>query len=92
MRVSPIGGISGYSTSNNLESHYAREIDDPDIQLRIAENSKHRQVLLALITNPNLDDKVVQALFSRDLDYVTKKLEALGYVEKDWWNIFGKEW
>jgi hypothetical protein len=49
-------------------------------------------VQLALISNPNLDDKAVQALFSRDLDYVTKKLEALGYTQKSWWNIFGKEW
>lgn len=81
MRVNSVNPT--YRTSPlQQEGIIARNTQDSKEQVRIAENSNQRLVLMNLAMNQNLDEDAVQALFSRNLDYLTKRLEALGY-EKD---------
>lgn len=78
MRISGLG--FNYSTPRAAEEeHIARTTDEASIQLRLAEKSKSRKVLLALAANVHLSEEVVQVLYGRDLSYLSKRLDALGY-------------
>jgi hypothetical protein len=80
--------MRAYGASNSQQEAFAaRASRDATEQLRIAENSDSRLVLLNLALNKNLEAKTVEALFDRDLQYVTKRLEALGYKKS--FNLFG---
>ena len=75
------------ASARQREAFAARASDDATEQLRIAENSNSRLVLLNLALNKNLESETVEALFNRDLNYVTKRLEALGYKKS--FSLFG---
>ncbi len=84
MKINGIGPIQAYGMSNvQQEAYAARSVQDADVQLRIAENSEQRLVLLNLALNDNLDKKTIRALFARKLPYLTNRLNNLGY--KDSW-------
>jgi len=75
--------IKAYGGSKRQEEALiARTVEDKDKQIRIAQNSDQRLVLLNLALNPNLEQEAVQELFSRDLDYLTTRLESLGYKKE----------
>lgn len=78
MRINDSYRAYGVSKSQE-EAFVARHETDTEIQVRIAENSKNRLVLLNLALNKNLTEDAVQALYSRDLSYVTTRLDNLGY-------------
>lgn len=89
MKIRPVSSIvaarNAYGMSRRQEEALiARTTDIEEEQVRIAEKSKERLVLLNLALNKNLTDKAVEALFDRDLSYVTKRLESLGYENKSW--------
>lgn len=71
------------------EALYARNVSDPEVQLRIAEKSSSRQVLLNLAMNQELNEETVQALFSRDFNYLNSRLESLGYERSTWTSVKG---
>lgn len=61
------------------EAVYARRVIESETQVRIAENSNQRLVLLNLAMNENLSADAVDALFDRNISYVTARLKSLGY-------------
>ena len=73
------------------EALVARTTHDKTEQVRIAENSKERLVLLNLALNENINEEAVEKLFDRDLDYVDRRLESLGYEKPQSWlkKVFG---
>ena len=82
MRVNGISAIQGYGvTRTQQEAIVARRATDTDVQVRIAENSDNRLVLLNLALNKNLDTKAVKQLFNRNKPYLTSRLTNLGYKD-----------
>lgn len=75
------------------EAFYARHVADPEVQLRIAKNSNNRTVLNNLALNKELSEEAVQALYGRELNYLTNRLNNLGYESsiftdiKNWINL-----
>lgn len=77
-----IQAIKAYGGPNSRvqeEALRARHTDSIEDQVRIAENSNHRLVLLNLAMNKNISEEAVEALFDRDIPDLTKRLENLGY-------------
>ena len=82
--IKGIQAIRAYGGSRiQEEAVIARNVNDPEVQVRIAKNSKNRLVLLNLALNNNLDEKAVQELYDRDISYLTRRLDNLGYKEKN---------
>lgn len=80
MRVSDMYAHRAYGLSNRQEEALvARNTEDKETQMRIAENSDERLVLMNLAMNKNINEEAVQTLYSRDLDYVSNRLDSLGY-------------
>jgi hypothetical protein len=63
------------------EALEARSTKSAETQLRIAENSDSRLVLLNLAMNRNLEEQTITALFDREISYVSRRLKALGYKD-----------
>lgn len=80
--VNGLNAIRAYGGSPmQEEALLARHTQDRDEQVRIAEKSSHRLVLMNLAMNRNLHEDAVSELYSRDLPHVTKRLNALGYEQ-----------
>ena len=86
--INGIYGINSYTSPRvNEEQTIARTVAEEKVQVRIAENSDDRRVLLALAANRELSEAAIQALYSRDLDYLTNRLNALGYKKTNWFGF-----
>ena len=82
--VNGLGAIRAYGASRvTEEALVARNTQSTEEQVRIAENSSDRLTLLNLALNKELSEEAVKALYDRDLDYVSSRLEKLGYEKKN---------
>lgn len=82
MRINQLRVLSAYGASvQQHEALEARTTKSAETQLRIAENSDSRLVLLNLAMNRDLEEQTVEALFERDISYVSRRLKALGYKD-----------
>jgi hypothetical protein len=87
--INGYGAIKAYGISRvQEEAIVARNTDDQDTQMRIAKESTDRLILLNLALNQNLNEDVVQAMFSRGIDYLTARLKNLGFVENKWYEVW----
>ena len=85
MNIRRVQALRAYGASPvQEEALVARTTQDASEQLRIAKNSDHRLVLLNLALNKNLVDETVQELYNRDIDYLSRRLNNLGYKERSW--------
>ena len=83
MKVTGFQSLMGFGAPSRVseEANIARTSEEAQEQMRIAENSKNRKVLLALAANKSLTDEAVQALYDRELSYLTSRLDNLGYED-----------
>lgn len=85
MRIDNLGAAASYGASRvQKEALVARNTQDVEAQVRIAENSNNRLVLLSLALNNNLESEAIDALYDRDISYLTKRLDNLGYKKQSW--------
>lgn len=84
MRISGVNGYGYQSSRVREEVLIARTSDDAAEQVRIAKNSTDKRVLLALSVNRDLTADAVNELYDRDIPYLEKRLNALGYRDKSW--------
>ena len=82
MKINGMGAIKAYRGGKDQEAALiARTTSSKEEQVRIAENSNSRLVLLNLVLNENLESDAVEELFKRKLSYVTERLESLGFKD-----------
>lgn len=74
--------LAAYGASRvQKEALMARTVEESETQVRIAQNSDNRIVLLNLALNNNLSEEAVQELYNRDKSYLTNRLNNLGYTK-----------
>ena len=76
--------ISGYASNiqtvqpEAAEARYTRNVES---QMRIVKNSKNSIVLTSLALNERIDADVVQELFDRNIEPVSRKLRNRGFTK-----------
>lgn len=79
--LSAVGSAGFYRPQGRTEDLIARTTQDKEEQVRIATGSTSKSVLLNLAVNRRLEPEAAEALFDRNIDGVTKRLERLGYEQ-----------
>ena len=79
MRINKVYGVS----KTQEIAHKARYTNNEEAMLRFTKSDSNL-VLQNLAMNDNLTDESVQALFDRNINSLTKRLQNLGYKNKSW--------